>query len=192
MITDCLIYKRGDVIGSIGLMGAGKTLNAVRLARLLSVRYNMDIAANLDLIGVDHRRLRKFSEFPEISDSVIILDEAGLLLDSRRFSSAGNIFITNYLLLIRKKGNILLYTVQQPRLTDVRLFENSSYLYYLENYHRSYSRSSLVRIGLTSAKFIFSEVAFDRRPWYGLYNTADTDVFLEMDIDTDRKQTRSR
>lgn len=192
MISDCLIYKRGDVIGSIGLMGAGKTLNAVRLARLLAVRYGLGIVANLDLVGIQYQRLRKFSEFPTISNSIIILDEAGLLLDSRKFASAANIFITNYLLLIRKRGNILLYTVQQPRLTDVRLFENSSYLYYLENYHRDYSRMSLVRIGLTSAKFVFMEVAFDRRPWYGLYDTNDTDVFLEMDIDTDRSKTRSR
>jgi len=189
VISDCLIYKPGDVIGSIGLMGAGKTLNAVRLARLLAVRYGLGLAANLDLVGVEHRRLRCFSEFPEITNSVIIFDEAGLLLDARRFSSAANIFITNYLLLIRKKHNILLYTVQQPRLADVRLFENSGWLYYLENYHRHYSRMSLVKVGLTSAKFIFSEVAFDRRPWYGLYHTDDTDVFLNMDLDKEKSRS---
>lgn len=117
------------IIGMIGRMGTGKTLSLVRYAYNY-YRSGYKIYSNIHLnfpytrVGLqdllDYANANTYLE-----KSIVIIDEAHVLLDSRNSASKRNRLVSFFVVLTRKMGCNLLYTTQRFHQIDKRLRDNS-------------------------------------------------------------------
>lgn len=122
MIPRALIFT-GD-------LGAGKTLSAVALAMIWSYQGNVPVLANFPVKGGE--RIECLEDWKKIvsyreSGSVVILDEASTILDSRTSQTKAHVKFTQFLQFLRKMRCIIMFTVPEIELVDVRVRRRISY-----------------------------------------------------------------
>lgn len=113
-----------------GLKGDGKTTlstlfayNAFKAGRPVYSNYGLKFDyTELYLNKVKH-------EIDQLQDAMLVVDEAYLYVDSRNPMSAGNKAISYLVLQTRKKGVDLILNLLQKGLGDLRIRENSDYVY---------------------------------------------------------------
>lgn len=113
-----------------GDLGAGKTLSAVALALIWSHQGNVPVLANFPVEGgqliqglEDWKKIVDYRE----SGSVVILDEASTILDSRTSQTKAQVKFTQFLQFLRKMRCIIIFTVPEIDLVDIRVRRRISY-----------------------------------------------------------------
>jgi hypothetical protein len=113
------------IIGYIGDMGSGKTLSMVKQAYEL-YKKGHKIYSNFHL-SFPHTilTLEEILNYAESNtnfvNSVWLLDEITLLMDSRRSSSSKNLYLSYVILQSRKRSFWLFFTTQYIHMVDRRL-----------------------------------------------------------------------
>lgn len=110
-----------------GNLGEGKTFGASVLAHYFSTKAKkqgckVDLYSNYGLKG--SRELKHYSDFYDVArsqNSIAILDEAHINLDSRLFSRGSNIYMTQFFFYLRKLRCSLFMTSPNIRNLDSRV-----------------------------------------------------------------------
>lgn len=103
---------------------------------------------------------------------VLALTEIHVMLDARQSMKKRNITISYLILQTRKREVTLFYDSQSLQQVDVRLRQNTDYFVYCKKVAPNLFR---YRIYTNSGKKV-STIFMDGRPYYGLYDTAETIV----------------
>lgn len=112
------------LIGIEGNIGSGKTLYAVRCAKLDSDK-GIKIVTNLKLTGIPYENfdIDQFlnNESSEtLKNATVILDEITVYMDCRLGSSKQNLLMGYLVLQSRKRGLNIIYTTQDLDLVDYK------------------------------------------------------------------------
>jgi thymidine kinase len=104
------------IVGFIGDMGSGKTLSMVRLAYSLHLK-GYTIYSNFKLFfPFEYFTLQDILSYAENSqnftNTVFLIDEAHIFMDSRRSASARNLALSYFILQTRKQNVWLFFTTQ--------------------------------------------------------------------------------
>lgn len=110
-----------------GNLGDGKTFGASVLAHYFKARAKkaackVDLFSNYGLKG--SRELKHYSDFYDVArseNSIVLLDEAHINLDSRLFSRGSNIYMTQFFFYLRKLRCSLFMTSPNIRNLDSRV-----------------------------------------------------------------------
>ena len=177
-----------------GLKGDGKTTlstlfayNAYKRGRPVYSNYGLKFPyTGLYLNKVKH-------EIDRLQDAMLVVDEAYLYVDSRNPMSKGNKAISYLVLQTRKKGVDLILNLLQKGLGDLRIRENSDYIYDceamkvlngrlvrcsiedIENQRVSYI--SVYRADVRMRRL--NRFLFDPKPYFGMFNTREFINILE-------------
>lgn len=114
------------VIGFIGRMGSGKTLNMSKYATYFSQRLHMPVYANYHLVNATV--FTDFRELEKMQNIVIAYDEIHIDFDSRDWDKKIRYQFTQWFTQLRKRGIIFLYTAQRHNTLEKRIRENTDYL----------------------------------------------------------------
>jgi hypothetical protein len=116
------------ILGFIGELGAGKTLNAVLWSQYLKkISGNkLDIYANFYIFNA--KRFYSIDELLNISNSIIVYDEIHQDINSRTWWQNNDII--NFFLQLRKRNNFLIFTTQNIKQVDIRLRNITNFLFY--------------------------------------------------------------
>lgn len=185
------MFRRGDFVAFVGYLGAGKTMTAFLIAEQYH-SLGWPIVANVDSTHFVDRytRARSLGDvFLRPRNSIVIFDEAGIGADARSFGSEANKSLTKLLYLMRKRGNILFYTVQALPFVDNRFRELTKYVFFCEQVGNGTSIARFcVYDGLESAYQRGQLQVRHSRHWH-LYNSFDDDVVLVDDISSKSKRS---
>lgn len=112
------------LIGIEGNIGSGKTVYAVRCAKLDSDR-GLKIVTNLTLQNIPYETfdIEKFlnnEESEKLKNATVILDEITVYMDCRLGSSKQNLLMGYLVLQSRKRGLNIIYTTQNLDLVDYK------------------------------------------------------------------------
>ena len=123
----CAILLDGD-------LGAGKTLSAVALASIWAAKAKLPLLSNMTVKGsfkIEH--MEDWAKIPDFRErgSILLLDEAQSLLDSRTSQTKGQIKFTNFLQYLRKMRCLVIFTTPNFKYVDVRVRERVSYRIYV-------------------------------------------------------------
>lgn len=187
------MFKRGDFVAFCGYLGAGKTMTAFMLAQMYH-QAGWPVVSNVDSSAFAGRytRARTYSDlFLTPRNSLVIADEAGILLDARSFSSDINKNITKLLYLMRKRGNIFFYTVQSLQFADNRVRELTRYVFFCEPVQQGYSIARFAIYDGFQSATLRGSLTVQHSLYYGLYNSFDDEVSLVDDI-SNPKPDRNR
>lgn len=112
------------IICNLGHQRTGKTLVSVYLSRKLKEIYpDIDLWANMQVEGF--QRLEKISQVMYNKHKIVIIDEAYLNFDSRKFKS--NADISLFLNTLGKQKTMLIVTSPRLDMLDKRLREQAIY-----------------------------------------------------------------
>ena len=163
-----------------GRRGAGKTLTMVKDA-LKYKKQGWKIYSNIEL-GFSHEYISetdilKIDEDSDINNSVLVIDEIQLLLDSRRSTAGTNLNFSYFVQQIRKRNMILLCTAQFGGTVDLRLRQHTDILA-KPRYNKEFKVCEVSYIDLTAIDEynIFDKpktitVTFNCEPLFDNYNT---------------------
>ena len=170
----------------IGRQGSGKTLLALHKA-LNYYKRGFNVYSNV-AFKFPYKRL-KYSDIVEcnLSNGVVIVDEAHQLLPSRNsMSKRSRLICDKFISMIRKKRLQVYMTTQTPRKIDIRIREECDYMFMVKKL--GFIRGQWVEI-LTDElekipiKIIVTmidmidyksvEFDFDANQYYNLYDTAE-------------------
>jgi len=185
-----------------GNLGDGKTFGASVLAHYFAQRAKkfrciVDLYSNYGLVG--SKPMRHFSDFYEVAkspNSICILDEAHVNLDSRLFARGSNIYMTQFFFYLRKLRSSLFMTSPHVRNLDSRIrqltnilvdchrrgggFSYDIYDFAAEKllrrlYMPAYVAKQIFRLRLYDSHAIVRQIEFPR-------NERDFDRFLDLVI----------
>jgi hypothetical protein len=166
------------IIGMIGNMGKGKTLSAVRYLYKW-FRKGFTIYSNIHLkfphIHIGMQELIDYANAETYLDkSIVFLDEAHTLLDSRNSASKRNKILTYFIVLTRKMGCNLVYTTQRYHQIDKRLRDNSDVVILCDTktFKGEKYTHNLIMIKEEFKLRTMTDM-FRSRDYYGLYNTRE-------------------
>ncbi|MDO3651333.1 zonular occludens toxin domain-containing protein [Nocardia mangyaensis] len=116
------------VIGFIGRMGSGKTLNMSKWVTLLGTALDMPIWANYHLRGANY--FTKFQELADKKNIIVAYDEIHVDFDSRDWDKKTRYQFTQWFTQMRKLGIIFVYATQRHNTLEKRIRENTDYLFW--------------------------------------------------------------
>jgi len=163
------------ILGFIGGMGSGKSLSMVRQAysyylQGYTVYSNMKL--NFPYVELTLDLLLQYSndDIP-FYDSVLLIDEIHIFMDSRRSGSIRNVLISYFITQTRKQKVKLMYTTQYLIQVDKRLRQNTSAL----------TKCRQIKVGnglMVTYNIIVTEEQtfkdyFVSNKYYGLYDTEE-------------------
>lgn len=174
------------LIGYVGRMGSGKTLSMVKYA-YEKYKKGYTIYSNIKLnFPYKPYTLTDLLEYANNStnfnNSIIIMDEAHIFLDSRNSGSKRSRMISYILLMSRKRNMHVIYTTQRFHQIDKRLRENSEHinLCSFKKHKRTgieYIRNIIItylEVGQTMRAIVFKA-----KPYYKLYDSYEVVKNLE-------------
>lgn len=122
------IVKIGELSFIQGLMGRGKTDFALAVAEHAVHHGIVDVVITNIKLKVKYKRIKYFYKISQLNELVetkgrklVIIDEAGIGIDSRRATSRINVFFKKTSRLIRKKRGHLMIISQKERDIDIAL-----------------------------------------------------------------------
>jgi GTPase SAR1 family protein len=169
------------IIGFIGDMGSGKTLSMVRLAYSLYLK-GYTVYSNFHLkFPFEYFTLRDILEYAENShnftNTVFLIDEAHIFMDSRRASSKSNLAMSYFTLQTRKQNVWLFFTTQYYHQVEKRLrastnaFVECSFKSFTDNYGLQQNVSLNMWNVIKSNKITVKKFVFNATPFFNLYDT---------------------
>ncbi len=117
------------IVAYCGTLGAGKTL-LMSICAYDEYLRGRKIYANYSLCFAD--RVTSWEELYQLENGVICIDELQVLADSRKFSSAQNLEMSQWLLQTRKIGLDFHFTTQGIDQVDKRFRTVLDYMFFLE------------------------------------------------------------
>jgi GTPase SAR1 family protein len=169
------------IIGFIGDMGSGKTLSMVKLAYSL---YNKGyrILSNFRLnFPFEYFSLEDVLGYAESDtnfvNTIFLVDEAHIFMDSRRSSSARNLALSYFILQTRKKNVWLFFTTQYYHQVDKRLrastnaFVECTFKSYTDQYRLQRNMCLNIFNIVRSNNIVVKKFIFNANPVFNLYNT---------------------
>jgi len=114
------------VIGIIGRMGSGKTLNMTKWGLLFSELTKKRPYFNYHVKGGIF--FKNYHDITHVHHAIICYDEISTEHDSRNYEAKGQIKFTHWFLQNRKRGNDFLYTTQRFNTVEKRIRENTDIL----------------------------------------------------------------
>lgn len=112
------------IICDVGFQRSGKTLTAIWLSRKLKEIYpEVELWINSNVEGFN--KLERISQVMHYGHKIVIIDEAYLNFDSRRFKN--NTDITLFLNTLSKRKTMLIVTAPRIDMLDKRLREQALY-----------------------------------------------------------------
>lgn len=127
-----------------GELGSGKTLSAVALAYRWAMMAKVPLLSNMTLEKITkkkeiviqpekiacHKDWNKIVSYRE-RGSVLLLDEAQSVLDSRTSMTKGQVKFTEFLAYLRKMRCVVIFTTPSMDLVDVRVRQRLTYWYHV-------------------------------------------------------------
>lgn len=117
-----------------GDLGAGKSLSAVALTTHWALRAKVPLISNMTIKGAEKITCREdWSKIANYRDkgSILLLDEAQSILDSRTSQTKGQVKFTQLLAYIRKMKCLVVFTTPSIDLVDVRVRQRLSLRIYV-------------------------------------------------------------
>lgn len=159
-----------------GGLGSRKTLFSIMSAYMIRdlMPFHYDIKANFNLKGSS--LIRNFEDIERSSDSIMILDEAEIFMNSRNFKSDENTALANFGLWTRKRNLEVFFILPRLGSLDVNIRDIADYFHYMRLVgdiveHHVYTHNMLSDeydlIGMN--QFHIS----DFEPYYSCYNTRE-------------------
>lgn len=169
------------IIGFIGDMGSGKTLSMVRIAYSLYMK-GYTIYSNFHLnFPFEYFTLRDILQYAENSqnftNTVFLIDEAHIFMDSRRSGSAKNLALSYFTLQTRKQNVWLFFTTQYYHQVEKRLrastnaFVECSFKSFTDNYRIQQNVCLNIWNIIKSNKITVKKFVFNANPFFPLYDT---------------------
>lgn len=178
------------IIGIIGDRGDGKTC---LMTYLLKKAFDNDINvfSNYKLEFTDDNHYISFEEMALLPnylfDAYVGMDEIQMALDSRKFMSQTNSNLTKLVTQIRKRGLTLIYTTQRLGMADLRLRQQTDYLFFPEK-QDSFEKDgvlidSLFKVHVQEVKTgkILKPFYYDGYSIFGLYDTSEIIEFSKKE-----------
>ena len=119
------------LINICGGLGTGKTLLGVIMLQNAKCK-GFNIFSNIKVKGAEFISLEDFLKLDFPQNSVILLDEAYILAESRLSHSDSNLIISHLVFQSRKRGLYIITTSQLRRSVDVRLRDLADILIYAQ------------------------------------------------------------
>lgn len=160
------------IIGFLGNLGSGKTVSMTALSKILQAKTDLFLASNISIDSAD-RKVKSVKETDDLTkthEGILALDEVWAWADSR--DSQNNQIITELVLYSRKRGWILLYTVQSRHQADKRLDDNTDY-YIMCEHKSSPNGDNAKMIILNNSGTIVNEIDYDPSIFYDAYDTKE-------------------
>ena len=169
------------IVGFIGDMGSGKTLSMVRLAYSLHLK-GYTIYSNFKLFfPFEYFTLQDILSYAENSqnftNTVFLIDEAHIFMDSRRSASARNLALSYFILQTRKQNVWLFFTTQYYHQVEKRLRASTNAFVEcsFKSFTNNYSQQSNVCLNMwnivKSNKITVKKFVFNANPFFQLYDT---------------------
>ena len=163
------------VIGFVGRMGSGKTLNMSKYAYLFGQVLDMPIYANYTLENAN--LFTDFRELENKKDIIVAYDEIHIDFDSREWDKKIRYQFTQWFTQLRKRGIIFMYTTQKINTLEKRIRENTDYIFWC---YKDLLNGCLIenlydtQLGIEQAIFMSKRVIKKPQVFYWLYNTYET------------------
>jgi len=166
-------FRPGSVVAITGDLGSGKTMCAVRLL-LAELAAGRRVVANIPTIFAP--RARYLEHFTEARRSSILWDEMQESLDSREYRS--NVTATRKAIFLRKRGNVLFYTVPDISMVDKRIRLLTNYVVACHVLRTGLSLVQMYRASASGAIRLLGKHLLYHHIWGGFYDSYDEDVLL--------------
>lgn len=172
----------------IGGMGSGKSLSMVRQAyhyykQGYTILSNMKL--NFPHTVINSEMIRKFASNREnLYNTVILIDEIHIFIDSRRSSSSKNLMASYFITQTRKQKVKLLGTSQHRHQLDRRLRDNVSIYIDCEKIELPMmykdGNPTLLVINHVNTPKRYEKMTFIGNPYFKLYDTEE--IIFDDDI----------
>jgi len=161
------------LIGITGDLGAGKTLSGVILSNFIARTIGVELKSNMErMIGSDV--VRSMKEVWQLNNCVFLWDEMWLTADSRLWKN--NVAMSQFIMLTRKKGLIIIYTAQMFGQVDKRIRGVTDYVITCEKREEGIWLSFLhMYSGTIGRRYLIPEPS----QFYSLYNTLEIPLLLK-------------
>jgi hypothetical protein len=169
------------ILGFIGELGAGKTLNAVLWSEYLKKlsQDKIDIYSNFYIFN--SKRFSSVNELLNISNAVIVYDEIHSDINSRIWWQ--NTDIINFFLQLRKRNNFLIFTTQNIKQVDVRLRNITNFLFYcLKNKNKIKVYIFDFQNNILKNNYYLDLKELKENNFFNLYNTFEVVKPIEREI----------
>jgi len=124
--------------GYFGLPGAGKTYYAVKEAKKRILK-GEKVYTNFQCKGALY--FQGWTDFLKMTDCTIIIDEAGIWLNARKWNDVPEEILYR-LMQSRKKRYDLIYTAQNPEMVEVTLRRITNFFWYFKKFPFKIHRAS--------------------------------------------------
>lgn len=163
------------IIGLVGNLGRGKTLGMTMLGHHLyyETRYDSVVTNYRTDLTTDYiENPVEFDNVSQNTDGIYLLDEIWAWADSRK--SQENDIMNEVVINSRKRGCLVIYTVQSLDMVDKRLRKNTDYFGICRHYENTEvgRRHDVAQILLYNDDGIpVNEFTYNAETYYGTYNT---------------------
>jgi len=114
------------VIGFIGKMGSGKTLNMTKWALMLKENTGLEVWANYHIKGCHYwNKIKKIQDQVNI---IVVVDEIHVLFDSRDWDTKERYAFTQWFTQIRHRGIVFIYATQRTDTLEKRIRNHTDYM----------------------------------------------------------------
>lgn len=165
------------IIGFVGDMGSGKTLSMVKLAYSLYLK-GYTIFSNIRLnFPFQYFTLNEILEYAEndtnFINTVFLVDEAHIFMDSRASMSKRNLIQSYFILQTRKKNVWLFFTTQYYHQIDKRLRASSNAIVECSSKVLDDGRMFVLNTYniMKNQKVVTKNFSFLANPCFSLYDT---------------------
>lgn len=168
------------ILGALGNLGRGKTLSMTFLIEYFLEETKIDyVVTNYETDFTTHY-VTSETELEEISNredftAIYGLDELWVWMNSRKAQE--NFDMTDFVINSRKRGALILYTVQNTRQIDPILVDNTDYFIaplHKEARETKYDHDIIELIILTNEPYeIVNRFVVNAEAYYGVYDTSE-------------------
>jgi hypothetical protein len=158
------------IIGFVGKMGSGKTL----CMTMLAYRYykqGCKVFANYGLLfpheAIDYQKIKGLDI--EFQNSFMGLDEIHTFIDSRSSMKSINRTTSYFITQSRKRQLVFGYTTQRWGQTDVRLRNNTDYIWHCKKVE--YGGETYIKVEMYDFDGKVTRLRIHANPYFGLYDT---------------------
>lgn len=134
-----------DIIGIFGLQGSGKTMLSTHMGKQDHDK-GIPIFSNYGLKKIPYTPVITFDDIEKIHNGTLLIDEAYMLMYSRRSMKQESLDLLRIFALNRKRDIKIIYTTQLSRTIDVQVREFTRYYYYPQIRTIQYKNKTVERL----------------------------------------------
>lgn len=169
------------VIGFIGKMGSGKTLNMTKWALMLKKATGLEVFANYHITGCHY--WNKIKTIQNETNIIVVVDEIHVLFDSRDWDTKERYKFTQWFTQIRHRGIIFIYATQRTDTLEKRIRNHTDYMIWCQKINKNgitfIEKIYDTQMSLDSAIYCKTiKTPENKVKW--LYDTYDTTEIIEQ------------